>query len=105
MKVKLNIPERYLLIQIIPQTGNFETMSTIEALTKVLYPSEVEVKKYEIEVKENKIIWGKGAIDFVEIEFTEKQVELIVNQLEDKSEKDQLDFNQYLICKKFKDNG
>ena len=105
MKIKLNIPERYLLIQIIPQTGNFETMSTIEALTKVLYPSEVEVKKYEIEVKDDKIVWAKGAIDFVEIEFTEKQVELIVNQFDDKSEKDQLDFNQYLIYKKFKDNG
>lgn len=102
MKINLNIPERYLIIQVIPQTGNFETMSTIEALTKVLYPSEEEVKKYEIEVKEDRIVWGKNATDLIEMEFTEKQVELIMSQLNSKSEDGQLDFGQYLLYKKFK---
>ena len=104
MKIKLNIPERYLLIQVIPQKGTFETMSAIEALTKILYPSEVEVKKYGIEVKEDKIVWNNSAANFVEIEFTEKQIELIRKQLDEMSKDEKLDFNLYLIYKKFREN-
>jgi len=102
MKVKLNIPERYLLIQIIPQQGNFETMSTIEALTKVLYPSEVEVKKYGVKVEGERIVWNEEAADLIELEFTDKQKELIIKELDNKSENEKLDFNQYLLYKKFK---
>ena len=104
MRIKLSVPERYIIIQTIPQIGDFETMNIIESLIKILHPSEVEIKKYEIEVKDNKITWGKQAIDLVEIEFTEKQVELIVSQLDGKSKNKQLDFNQYLIYKKFMSN-
>ena len=101
-KIGFSIPERYVLIQLLPTTGNFETMSTLEALTKILYPSEIEVKKYNIEVKEDMIAWGKNASDLTELEFTEKQIALIINQLDDNSKNDKLDFKQYIIYKKIK---
>ena len=105
MKVKLNIPERYWLIQAIPQRSNFKTMSILESLTKVLYPSEVEVEKYGIEVQEDKIVWNEDAIQPVELELTEKQIEILTDEFKIRSEKDDLNFNQYLLYKKLKNNG
>ena len=105
MKIKISVPERYILIQVLPPKGNFETMLTLESLSKILYPSEEEVKKFEIEVKDDRIAWGKKALEPIELEFTDAQVELIIAELDKKSEADDLDFNQFLLYKKFKDNG
>jgi len=105
MKIKISVPERYLLIQVIPEKGNFKTMTTIESLTKVLYPSEEELKEFEIEVKEDRIVWGKKALDQIELEFTDAQIELIVAELDKRSEANELNFNQFLLYKRFKDNG
>lgn len=37
--MKLNIQERFAFVNLLPEKGNFITMSVIEALTKSLYPS------------------------------------------------------------------
>lgn len=100
MKVKLNIPERYTLIQVVPRQGSFDTMSIIESLSKKLYPSEEEIKKFGIEVKGDKIAWNDKATEEIEIELTEGEKDLILLQLNEKSEDKKLDFNQYLLYKK-----
>lgn len=100
--MELNIRERYVLIGVIPERGNFETMSTIESIQKLLYPSEKEVKEFGIKQEAEAIRWNQKGELSVEIEFSETQLTLIKKTLETLSEKDNLSMSQYQIFKKLK---
>lgn len=104
MKIKLNIPERYILINMLPEKGNFATLTTIEGINALLYPTEDEVKKYEIKIDDRNINWSESAIEPVELEFTDSQVEFVNNLFEEMSKKEELTYRHFIISKKFKNN-
>lgn len=101
--MKLNIQERLVLVNLLPEKGNFQTMSTIEGLRLVLYPSEAEVKKFEIKQEGNTLHWNAEGSKKIEIKLSEAQTALLTKELEARSEKDSLDFNQYSILKRFRE--
>jgi hypothetical protein len=101
--MKLNIQERLTLIGVVPQKGNFETMSTIENLKLLLYPSEEEVKKYNIKQSEDRIEWSaEASTEPVEIPMTSVQRDLILKELNRISQEENLLYPQYSIFKRFK---
>ena len=101
--MKLDISERLTLVNVIPAKGNFETMSTVEALQTILYPSEEEVKKFEIKQTETRIEWNEEGKIPVDVNFTERQVQLLKDQLELLSKHEELTMPQYLLIKKFRE--
>ena len=100
--MKLNIQHRLTLVNVLPQKGNFETMSILENLKILLYPSEAEVKKFAIKQSENRIEWNAKGTEEVEIPITSTQKEIIMKELQKLSEANELESNQYLVYKKFK---
>lgn len=102
--MKLNIPERLTLVNMLPEKGNFETMTTIDALQVLLYPSEKEVKEFEIKSTDKSIMWNAKGTEPVEIEFTESQTEYFKDLFKKKSEEKELTLAQYHLHKKFKEN-
>lgn len=101
--MKLNIPERLTLVNLLPEKGGFATMNTIEGLTKVLYPSEAEVIKYEVKQDTSTISWNAEGAKQVEVKLSEKQFEFLLSQLEDLDKKEELTVNHYNLLKRFKD--
>ena len=101
MKVQLNIPERLILIGLLPEKGSFDTMKMIDSLRDSLYPSEEEVKEFEIVQTEETIKWNLKAVQPKEIEFTEKQVEFFKESFNEVSEKKELTLQQFAVSKKF----
>ena len=88
--MKLNIPERLTMVNLLPEKGSFATLKTIETLKNALYPSEKEVKKYEIKQSGNNLSWNKKGIEEqVDIEITEGMRDIIINALEELDKKEQ----------------
>ena len=100
MKVELNIQDRFILISILPEQGNFQTMSTIEGLSK-LYPTQEEVKEFEVKQVDTRISWNDKGSKPKEIEFTDNEVELILDQFKSLDEKGEITLPRYNVYKKF----
>lgn len=87
-KMKLNIPERLTMVNVLPEKGSFATLKTIEELKSRLYPSEKEVKKFEIKQNGNNISWNPKGIEQIEIEVSEVQKNIVVEALEELDKKE-----------------
>jgi hypothetical protein len=98
--MELNLFERYELIKLLPEKGNFETMNLIDNLLMKLYPSEKEVEEFEIKQTEKEIVWNDKGKQPKMIEFTKAQrryIEDIFNKL---SEEGELNLAQFKLFKK-----
>jgi hypothetical protein len=86
--MKLNIPERLTLVNVLPEKGSFATLRMIEDLKTKLYPSEKETKEFGIKQEGNNISWSKKGVDQIEIDISDEQKKVLVDGLEalDKSE-------------------
>lgn len=102
-EMKLNIQERLTLVNVVPEKANFDTMSIIEGLKLLLYPSEAEVKKFEIKQDGKTLYWNAEGSKKIDIKLTEGQRNLLLKQLNSLSERDDLDFNQYSVLKRFRE--
>jgi len=100
--MKLNISERLILVNVVPEKGNFETMSTVESLADILYPSEKEVKEFNIVQGEDKISWNAKGSEAIEIDLSELQLNFLIKQLETLSDQGQLNLQQYKLLKKLR---
>ena len=100
--MKLNISERLILVNVVPEKGNFETMSTVESLADILYPSEKEVKEFSIVQGEDKISWNAKGSESIEIDLSELQLNFLIKQLETLSDQGHLNLQQYKLLKKLR---
>lgn len=100
--MELNVQERLTLVNLLPEKGNFQTMKTIEAARSLLYPSEEEVKKFEVNQTGNNISWNKEGAKSIEIKLTKVQKDMLQATLEKLDEKEELTFAHYAVFKKFK---
>lgn len=90
--MKLNLLERYTILQILPQENNLATWKIIYDLRNNLSFNEDDYKKYNIVQVEDRLNWDiKGSIEELDISIGEKAIELISNSLKpiiDKLEQD-----------------
>jgi len=103
MKTKLNVAERLTLVQIIPEKGNFKTMSTVEKVKTTLYLSEEEREEFEVKQAGNNLAWNEKGSEQREIEFSDFGRELIIESLEKLDKEENLTSPQFLIYKQFKE--
>jgi len=97
----MNIQERLVLVGLLPEKGNFDTMSAVESLRVKLYPTEKEVKEFEIVQDEKAIRWNQKAVVPVTIDFSDAQTEILKSKFKDLSDKDELSLDQFSLYKKF----
>jgi len=87
MKLKLNIPERFALLSILPEKENYLTFRLLMDLKKELGFTEQEIKKSGMETKGNQVVWTNGNIiktieipDTIEAILVEKLKEIEKNK-------------------------
>jgi hypothetical protein len=101
--MQLNVNERLVIIGVIPEKGNFKTMSTVEKLRKTLYLSEEEVEEYEFIQKGNAFSWNKKGVERKEVEISELGMELIMESFEKLDKEEELTYlHQYPVFKYIK---
>ena len=100
--MEFNVQERLVMVNSLPEKGNFETMKTIEALRDIFYPSEEEVEKFSIKQDGNNLSWNAEGGKGIPIKLTKAQKEFMVSTFEKLSEKEELTFQHYGVFKKLK---
>ena len=98
--VKLNIPERLILVNLIVEKGSFATLRMIEELKQKLHPSEDETKKFEITQTGETISWNNSGLEPSEIELTDGQKEFVIKTLKNLDEKEIATPVHYALYKK-----
>lgn len=101
--MKLNIQERLTLVNLVPEKGNFITMSIVDGLRLILYPSEAEVKKFDLKQDDRLLTWNEEGSKKTEVKISDSQIDFLMDQLEKKSIANELDFLQYSVYKRLKD--
>ena len=101
--MKLNVQDRLILSRIVPEKGNFETMSTVEKLKEALFLTEEEVEEFELKQSDTSITWNEKGSEEKEIDLSIKGKALLVKMLEELDETEELNAHQFLVFKKFKE--
>jgi len=101
--MKLNVGERLTLTGVIPKEGNFETMSTVEKLKKILYLSEEEVTAFGLEPGSPEIPVNEHTTKKIEIDISELGLSMIMRSLKKLDEEEKLNSFQFNVYKYLKE--
>lgn len=102
--MELNILERFKILQILPQEGNFATLNIVRDLQTSLSPTEEEFKDFEIKQVGDQTSWNEKAIVFKEIKIGEKATDIIVEALEKLDKENKLTAQHISVYEKFVKN-
>ncbi len=99
--MKLDVRERFVLLGVLPQEGNFLTLKTLRDLQDKLSFTEEEHKLYKFVEKDGRVTWSDDVEQSKEIEIGEKATDIIVEALKKLDEAKTLKPDHYSIYEKF----
>jgi len=99
--MKLNLLERVVLLNILPQESNFITLKIVNDLKNSLSFTEEEYKYYNVKQDNSKITWDLTGNEEKEISIGEKATDIIIEQLKKLDEQKKLTMDMYSIYSKF----
>jgi len=105
MKIKLNVMERIMAMNVLPKEGSFVTLKTIRDTTDKLGLKEVELKEFEVKQDGDKVTWNQKGNEEVEIDFGERAIDLMTGALKKLSEENKLTQQQFSLYEKFVKGG
>ena len=102
MNKKVNLAERFALLEILPAEGNFATLKVVRKLRENLSLKEEELAEYEIKQGANNISWNpeKGKKE-VEIEIGDFAQGLIRSKLKELNKDNKLIDRYLTLYEKF----
>ena len=101
--MKLNVPERLTLLQVLPKEGNFLTLKVIRDLTSNVGLNEEAFKEFDIKEAQGQVSWNNKGVEETEIEIGEKATDLIVESLKKLNDASKLEQRHLSLYEKFVD--
>lgn len=101
MKVKLNILERVLLLNMLPQKGNLVTCRASQNTGKIITITPEEEKEFEITKNGGMTTWNEKGREEKEIDLPPSSVKMIRDRLNEMDAKEELPANAVSLCEKF----
>ena len=101
MKVNLNILERVLLLNMIPQKGNLVTCRASQNTGKIITITPDEEKEFEIQKQGGMTTWNDAGKEEKEFELPPSSVRMIRDRLNELDAKEELPANAVSLCEKF----
>ncbi len=103
--MKLNVRERYTLLQSLPATGTLTTIKIVRELREELSFSEEEIEKYEItetplDNGQVRTSWNNQG-EPKDVEIGEKAMDVIVESLKRLDKQELLTQDHLALCEKF----
>lgn len=103
--MKLNIKERIILLNIMPEENNFITLKIIRKLKENLSFSEKELKEFEIKINtNNSVTWNVKKEQDKEIDIGEKATDIIIEALMELDKNKKLTEQHISLYEKFVNN-
>lgn len=92
MKMKLNVMERMVVLQVLPAESNFVTLKIVRDLQQNLIGfSEAELKDFEIkQLEDGRVSWNVKGAEPKEIKIGEKATEIIVEAFKELDKQNKL---------------
>ena len=104
--MKLNIAERFSLMNILPTKGNFILLQKVKIAQEKLIPTDEEIKKYAIITDPSgRTSWNKkGSKEEIEIGIGEVVTDEAIKILKKKNEENTLAIGEVSLYEKFIEN-
>lgn len=100
--MKLNVLERIVTLQLLPQEGSYATLKIVFECKQALAITEKEYKEFEIvEDKETGVHWNENGVKEIEIGLGEKATKIIVEALKDVDKQGKLTAQNVSLYEKF----
>lgn len=99
--MKLNVPERLILLQVVPKEGSFLTLKIVRDLTSTLAMNDEEFKEFGITQDGDQIKWNLKGLQEKEVEIGEKATDIIVEALKKLDESKKLEQRHLSLYEKF----
>ena len=101
MKVKLNVLERVLLSNMLPQKGNLVTCRATMNTGKIIVITPDEEKAFELKKDAGMTTWNDAGKEEKEFEIPPSSVKAIRDRLNELDAQEQLPANAVSLCEKF----
>jgi hypothetical protein len=108
MKVNLNIVERLVLLQIVPQETNFVTLKAVNTLIDQIGVKDKEAKEFDIKHDGTKVKWNVEKVMAAkekEFDIGEIMTEKIKAALKEMNDQEKLTAQHYTLYEKFVENA
>jgi hypothetical protein len=100
--MKLNIPDRLLLLGVIPKQGNFLTLKIVKDLIDKISFSSKELEEYQLTEKNGQVNWKTDKTDYEkDIELSGPEKAVIIDALKNLDGKKELTLDMLRIYDKF----
>lgn len=101
MKVKLNVLERVLIVNMLPQKGSLITCRASQNTAKILLITPEEEQEFGLEREGGMTTWNDKGKQEQEFDLPPSTVKLIRDILNDLDAKEELPSNSISLCEKF----
>ena len=101
MKVKLDISERFALLSLMPEKGNFATQKVVMDLVRELGFDEKELERIEYKQVGDRANWNPEKDPNKEFDCGKYQTDVISDSLKELDEKDELEQRHITLYEKF----
>lgn len=101
--MELSVWERFKLLQILPEKGDFVTLKIVRKLREDLSFSEEEQAAYQFKQDGERMMWNPEANQFKEFQFGPKATSIIVEALQAVDKRKMLDDAVMVLFEKFVD--
>jgi hypothetical protein len=101
MKVKLNVLERVLLLNMLPQRGNLVTCRAASNTGKIITITKEEEQEFELKKEGGMTTWNEAGREEKEFTLPPSSIKLIRDTLYKLDEEKSLPANAVSLCEKF----
>lgn len=101
MKVKLNVLERVLLMNMLPQKGNLITLRAVNNTAKILMITKEETEQFEIKNERGMTTWNESGKEEKEFDIPPSSIKAIRDILYKHDAEETLPTNAVSLCEKF----
>jgi len=99
--MKLNVLERLKILQLLPQEGNFMTLTIVNKMKESLSLTEAEFKEFEVKEDGVQTTWNTKGQEEQELEIGEKASDIIAEALKKLNDEDKLTVQYMSVYEKF----
>lgn len=101
--MELSVWERFKLLQVLPEKGDFVTLKIVRKLRESLSFSEDEMTLYDFKQDGERVMWNPDAPQSKEFQFGPKATNIISEALKAVDKRKMLDQTEIVLFEKFVD--
>lgn len=101
--MKLTIKNRMLINELYPKESNLISQILVKDINEKINITQKDIKKYEIKSNQNSLTWNTEKDKGLEVDFTDKEIELLKEQVEKLDKENKITQDNLDLCLKIRE--